>query len=211
MKKAYLLSLVLLFVAYSVSAAQSWIGVEAFTATCRNNPSLAVWGVQVEGETSATSLGMNISGTIYPVKKSSFGFGFQIGASEIHEISGTSTEVDLSEYPLAWRGGLSGHYHTHVFGNLSMELGMGILAERMHKAVGSGNAEIRATLNSLSLLFTANLLLPLSDAFSIVGGIGSSLPLCTQRKISRGDNTDKANIDVEGITVQAQIGISLAL
>lgn len=211
MKKICLLSLVLLFAAYSISAAQSWIGFQTFTSTSRNNPALAVWGVQLEGETSVAFRGINIGGTIYPVKKSPFGLGFQVGASEIHSISSTTPNVDLSEYPLAWRGGLSGHYHTHLFGNLSMELGAGVLAERMHKAVGSGNAEIRATLNAISLLCTANVLLPLSETFSIVGGITSSLPLYTQRKISRGDNADKANIDVEGITVQAQIGISLAL
>jgi hypothetical protein len=211
MKKPFTLSLLLLFFSFSLFAAQSWIGVQAFTTTNRNNPALAVWGVELEGESVADFSGANIAASIYPVKKSSFGFGFQIGASEMYSISSNTTEVDLSDYPLSWKGSLSAQYHTHIFGHLSMELGMGILAERMNKAVNSGDTEIRATLNSLSLLATTNLLLPLSDTFSLVGGVGASLPLCTQRKIGRADNTDKAIIDVEGITVHAQVGISLAL
>lgn len=211
MKKAFVLALMLLSFCFSLFAASSWIGVQAFTTTSRNNPALAIWGADLEGESEARLAGVNISGSIYPVTRSPFGFGFQVGASEMHTISSSTVEIDLSEYPLAWRGSLSAQYHTHVFGNLSMELGMGLLVERMNKAVGSGDTEIRATLNSFSLLSTINILLPLSDAFSLVGGVGASLPIYSQRKISRGDNTDKANIDVEGITIHAQIGISLAL
>ncbi len=211
MKKTYSLILTLLLITYSLSAAQSWIGVQAFASTSRNNPALSLWGVQLEGESRATFAGVTVSGTIFPTKKSSFGLGFLIGASEMHMIESNTTGSDLSDYPLAWRGSLSGIYHTTMFGSIAMELGMGIAAERMHKAVGSGNTEIRATLNALSFLCSANLLLPLSDSFSLVGGVGSSLPLYTQRKIARGDSTDKANIDVEGITVHAVVGISLAL
>lgn len=211
MKKPFVVTLLLLLFSFSLFAAQSWIGVQALTSTSRNNPAFAVWGVELEGESIASFAGANISCSIYPIKRSSFGFGFQIGASEMHEISSTTPEVDLSDYPLAWRGSLSAHYHTHMFGPLSMELGMGVSAERMHKAVGSGNMEIRATINALSFLTTINLLLPLSDSFSLMGGVSASLPLYTQRKIARGEYTDKANIDVEGITVHAQIGISLAL
>ncbi len=211
MKKTNIFTLKHLLFGYSVFAASSWIGVQAFTTTSRNNPALAIWGVALEGESVATLAGVNLAGSIYPVKKSPFGFGFQVGASEMSTISSSTAEVDLSEYPLAWRGSLSAQYHTHIFGHLSMELGMGLLVERMNKAVGSGDTEIRATLNSFSLLSSINLFLPLSDACSLVGGIGASLPIYTQRKISRGDNTDKTNVDVEGITVHAQIGISLAL
>ena len=211
MKKTSILTLLLLLFGYSLFAASSWIGVQAFTTTSRSNPALAIWGVDLEGESVATLAGANFSGSIYPVKRSPFGFGFQVGASEMHSISSRTAEIDLSEYPLAWRGSLSAQYHTQIFGHISMELGMGLLVERMNKAVRSGDTEIRATLNCLSFLSSINLLLPLSDAFSLIGGIGASLPIYTQRKISRGDNTDMANIDVEGITVHAQIGISLAL
>jgi hypothetical protein len=211
MKKSYFLTLLFLLIGYSLFAASSWIGVQAFTTTSRNNPALTIWGVDLEGESIATLAGAHISGSIYPVKKSPFGFGFQVGASEMHTISSSTTEIHLSEYPLAWNGSLSAQYHTDIFGLLSMELGMGLLVEQMNKAVGSNETEIRATLNAFSLLSTIKLFLPLSDALSLVGGIGASLPIYTQRKVSRGDNTDKANIDVEGITVNAQVGIALAL
>lgn len=211
MKKTKLLSLCILFFSYSLFAAQSWIGVQAFSTTNRGNPALAIWGGNLEGESVASFLGANITGSIYPVKSSPFGFGFQIGASEMYAISSETPDADLSEYPLAWNGSLSAQYHALILGNISMELGMGLLVERLNKAVGCRETEIRATLNSVSLLASINLLLPLSDAFSLVGGVGASLPLYTQRKIARGDNTDKANIDVEGITVSAQIGIALAL
>jgi hypothetical protein len=211
MKKPFVLALMLLFFSFSLFAASSWIGVQAFTTTSRNNPALAIWGADLEGESVASLAGATVSATIYPVRRSPFGLGFQVGASEMHTISSGTDDIDLSDYPLAWRGSLSAQYHTHIFGNLSMELGLGLLVERMNKAVGSGDTEIRATLNSFSLLSTINVFLPISDAFSLVGGIGASLPIYTQRKISRGDNTDKANIDVEGITLHAQIGISLAL
>lgn len=211
MKKPCFLTFLLLFFSYSLFAASSWIGVQAFTTASRNNPALAIWGVDLEGESVATFAGANISGSVYPVKESPFGFGFQVGASEMYSISSSTTDTNLSEYPLAWRGSLSAQYRNQIFGYLSMELGMGLLGERMNKAVGSGDTEIRATLNSLSFLSSINLLLPLSDAFSLVGGIGASLPIYTQRKISRMDSTDKTNVDVEGITIHAQIGISLAL
>ena len=211
MKKPCFLTFLLLFFSYSLFAASSWIGVQAFTTSSRNNPALAIWGVDLEGESVATFAGANISGSVYPVKGSPFGFGFQVGASEMYSISSSTTDTNLSEYPLAWRGSLSAQYRNQIFGYLSMELGMGLLGERMNKAVGSGDTEIRATLNSLSFLSSINLLLPLSDAFSLVGGIGASLPIYTQRKISRMDSTDKTNVDVEGITIHAQIGISLAL
>lgn len=211
MRKTYLLTLMILLFGCSLSAAPSWIGVQAFTTTSRNNPAFAIWGEKLEGESVSSSMGATIIGSIYPVKSSPFGFGFQIGASEIYAISSKTAEVDLSMYPLAWRGSLSAQYNTHIFGNLSMELGIGVLAERLDKAVCSSAAETRATLNSLSFLASIHLLLPLSDTFSLIGGVGVSLPIYTQRKISREDNTDKTNIDVEGITVQAQIGISLAL
>ena len=211
MKKSSILSLLLLFSSYSLFAASSWIGVQAFTTTSRSNPSLAIWGANLEGESIASLAGVRITGSIYPVGKAPFGFGFQVGASEMYTVSDITTEADLSDYPLAWRASLSAQYHTHIFGHLSMELGMGLLGERMNKAVGSGATETRATLNSFSLLSTINVFLPLADTFSLVGGIGASLPIYTQRKISRGDNTDKVNVDVEGITVQSQIGISLVL
>jgi hypothetical protein len=211
MKKTSMITLLLLLFGYSLFAVSSWIGVQTFTTTGTSNPALAIWGTDLEGESVASLAGANIAGSIYPVKRLPFGFGFQVGASEMSSISSNTAEIDLSEYPLAWRGSLSAQYHTHIFGHLSMELGMGLLGERMNKAVGSGNTEIRATLNSLGLLTSINMFLPLSDAFSLVGGIGTSLPIYTQRKISRGDNTDKANVDVEGITVHAQLGISLAL
>ena len=211
MKKSSILPLLLLLSSYSLFAASSWIGVQAFTTTSRSNPSLAIWGADLEGESIASLAGSRITGSIYPVGKSPFGFGFQVGASEMFTISNITTEADLSDYPLAWRASLSAQYHTHIFGHLSMELGMGLLGERMNKAVDSGATETRATLNSFSLLSTINVFLPLSDTFSLVGGMGASLPIYTQRKISRGDNTDKVNVDVEGITVQSQIGISLIL
>ncbi len=211
MKKTTILTLSLLVFGYFLFAASSWIGVQAFTTTGTSNPALTIWGADLEGESVARLAGATIAGSIYPVERSPFGFGFQVGASEMRSISSITTEIDLSEYPLSWRGSLSAQYHTLMFGHLSMELGLGLLGERMNKAVGSGNTEVRATLNSFSLLSTINVFLPLSDTFSLVGGIGSSLPIYTQRKIARGDNTDKANVDVEGITVQAQIGISLAL
>lgn len=211
MKKTYLLTLLLIFFTFSLSAAQSWIGVQASTSTSRNNPALAIWGASLEGESIATFAGLHIAGSVYPVKKSPFGFGFHIGASEMYEISSITTDVDLSEYPLSWRASLSGQYHTSVFGPLTMELGLGVSVERMHKAVGSGDTEIRATLNSLSFISAINAFLPLSDSFSLVGGVAASLPLYNQRKIARGDYTDKANIDVEAILVHAQIGIALAL
>lgn len=211
MKKTSFLTLLLLLFGYSLFAASSWIGVQAFTTSSRNNPALTIWGADLEGESVATFAGAHLSGSVYPVKRSPFGFGFQIGASEMYSISSDTTDVDLSEYPLAWKASLSAQYHTKIFGLLSMELGMGLLAEQMNKAVGSAQTEIRATLNSFSLLSSIKLLLPLSDAFSLVGGIGASLPIYTQRKIARGDSTDKANIDSEGITVHAQVGIALAL
>ena len=211
MKKSCALTLLLLLFGYSLFAAPSWIGVQAFTTSSRNNPALSIWGVDLEGESIATLAGANISGSIYPVRKAPFGFGFQIGASEMYAISSDTAEIDLSAYPLAWRGSLSAQYHTKIFGLLSMELGMGLSVEQMNKAVGSNETEIRATLNSFSLLSSINLFLPLSEAFSIVGGVGASLPIFAQRKISRGDNTDKVSIDVEGITIQAQVGFALAL
>lgn len=211
MKKTCSLTLLLLLFCCSLFAATSWIGAQAFTTSSRNNPALTIWGVDLEGESVATFAGATISGTIYPVKKSPFGFGFQIGASEIYAISSETLEIDLSEYPMAWRGSLTAQYHTDIFGLLSLELGTGLLVEQMNKAVHSGDSEIRATVNSFSLLSTINLFLPLSESFSLIGGIGASLPIYTQRKIARGDNVDKANIDVEGITVHAQIGVALAL
>ncbi len=211
MKKPFVLALMLLFFSYSLFAASSWIGVQAFTASNRNNPALAIWGADLEGESVARLAGATIAGSIYPVRRSPFGFGFHIGASEMHSISSSTENINLSDYPLAWSGSLSAQYHTHIFGNLSMELGMGLLAEQMNKAVGSNETEIRATLNSFSFLSTINVFLPISESFSLAGGIGASLPIFTQRKIARGDNTDTANIDVEGITIHAQIGISLAL
>lgn len=211
MKKPFVLALLLLSFNFTLFAAQSWIGGQTFTTTSRNNPALAIWGEKLEGENTACLAGATIAASIYPVKTSPFGFGFQIGAGEMHTIFSNTVDIDLSEYPLAWRGSLSAQYHTPIFGHLSMELGMGVLAERMNKAVDSGDSEIRATLNSLSLLGTINMLLPFSDTFSLVGGVGASLPIYTQRKIARGDNTDKTTIDVEGITVHAHVGISLAL
>lgn len=211
MKKFFSLTLLLLFFSLSLFAAQSWIGVQAFTTSSRNNPALTIWGVDLEGESVANFVGANITASVYPIKKSSFGLGFQLGASEMHAITSNTADIDLSEYPLTWRGSVSVQYHTDLLSHLSMELGMGVLAEQMNKSVDSGDTELRATLNSLSLLTTITLLLPLSDTFSLVGGVGASLPICTQRKIGRGDNTDRAIIDVEGITVHAQIGVSLAL
>lgn len=208
MKKTSVLIIVLILLAFSLSAASNKIGAQIFTWA--SNQAITTGGSSFDNE--ETGIGIIVAGSYYPSEQSSFGLGYQIGATTVHDTYIDGTHVPSSSNdPTTWRGGLAAQYSADLSAVLTLELGAGLLYEFVTDSSTSGGIETRITLTTLSLLSSANLLINLTDTFALVGGIGVSFPLTTNLKGSSGGITVEPDFDVSGYTFQAQIGVAFSI
>ncbi len=93
---------------------------------------------------------------------------------------------------------------------VALELGAGLMYERTVATYEFLGFEAEATLNTLSVLTTADLVVHLSDSLALVGGVGVSFPLTTQGTYTDNVGTSiEDDFDVKGYTVSGKIGVAL--
>jgi len=175
MKKTIILLTIILLVSGFLFAAPSWIGVQGVGSYKQNTTTIS----GVEQDHTATLGGMNIAGTLYP-GESPLGIGFQFGASKTIEATRGSTELDVEDYPLTWNGGVMAKLRADMSEMLALELGAGFMYERTINTYDILGYEAETTLNTLSVLTAADLVVHLSDSLALIGGVGVSFPLTTQ-------------------------------
>lgn len=207
--KKLLIALSLVSVAlFPLSASPSWIGVQGFSSQSNRTTTYTLGSATYEEDSTATLGGMNIAGTIYP-GDSPFGLGLQIGSAKMLKATNGNSDEDVSEYPLTYNTGVSGVYRLGTADSVALEFGLGLLFERMTKAANSDSSEVIFTLDSLSLLTSANLLVSLSDKLSLMGGLTALSNLNTNGKVTSGSFTYESDFDVKGYTLQGQVGVAL--
>lgn len=209
MKKTGLLIIVVLFAVFSLSASPNWVGVQAFMWEAEQTATVDFSGASATESGKSTGTGVIISGSYYPSMESTFGLGFQLGATATKEttINGITTQSS-SDDPLTWRGGLSAQYRADVSSLLGMEVGAGILFEQTKDSDSSSGTLLTARQNVISLLTSATLLVNLTDSFSLVGGIDFVLPLYASIKVSGGGVSVEPDVTIEGFALQGRVGVA---
>lgn len=203
MKKPLILLATLLLVSGFLFASPSWMGVQALSSYQKNTTTV----LGVEQENTTTLAGLNFAGTIYP-GESPVGIGFQAGASKIFKATNDSTVLEWEDYPLTWNIGAMAKFRLGMTEMLALELGAGLMYERTVTTYSYGLYNSETTLNTLSVLTAADLIIHLSDSLSLVGGFGVSFPMATN-----GTYEDNMNIsvedeyDVKGYTFSGKIGV----
>lgn len=190
-----------------LSASPSRVGVQGFSSHTNKTTTYTTGVVTYKEKSTADLGGINIAGSFYP-GDSSFGIGAQFGAAKLYKATNGSSEEDVSDYPLTWRGGASALYHLGMSDKSALEFGMGLLFERMTRSANSGSSEVLFTLDSLSLATTANLLVSLSDNLSLVGGITAISNLRTNGQVASGSFSYDRDFKVSGYTLQGQAGVA---
>jgi len=212
MKKTLLLVLVLCFCTFSVFASKSWFGVEGFTAYSEETTTFTVLGIDFPEDSKATLMGITVSGTLFPSENSPFGLGYQIGAGKLVNATHGSSQDDVSDYPLTWKGSLSCQYSADFTKQLSMQLGVGALYESMTKGADNNNSEaVVIKYNTFSIIANADLLFHVSDSLAILGGVSVAIPLSSQATVTSGDFSIDSGIAVKGYTVLGQLGVAFFL
>lgn len=151
-------------------------------------------------------MGIIVAGSYYPSIGSSFGLGYQLGATSTKEIT-TGGMTSTPDGPLTWRGGITGQYRTDVSPLLGIEIGAGLLFERAKDSDSSSGTLITMTVSDINLLTSATLLVNLTDDFSLVGGIDLALPLYASIKIRSGGLMVQPDVKVKGSAFQGRLGV----
>jgi len=209
MKKILLFSLALSLCTLSLFASNSWFGIQAFGAQKDETTTYTILGIDITEDSTATLGGLMLSGTLYPREDSAVGIGYQFGVSKLLAATNGSTEEDVEDYPLTYRGAVTGQFGIGLSDMMSLELGAGLLYERLTKANNSDSDEILVEFNTLSVLGNVNVLVNLSDSLSLVGGVNLAIPLTTQGKITGGNLSYDTEFAVKGYTLLGQIGVAL--
>jgi len=94
---------------------------------------------------------------------------------------------------------------------LALELGAGLMYERTINTYDILGYEAETTLNTLSVLTAADLVVHLSDSLALIGGVGVSFPLITQGTYTDNVGTSiEDEYDVKGYTVSGKVGVGLS-
>lgn len=209
MKKALFTVMVILLATGALFASQSWIGLQATGSSVKETSTFTILGVTTpEQEHTATLSGVNIVGTIYP-GDSSIGIGFQAGSAKTLEDKRGSSDQDVSGYPLTMNAGVTGTFRLNMTEMIAFELGAGLLYERIIHTYDVFGTDVVTSLDTLSLLTSANLVFHLSDSLALVGGIGVAFPLTTTAKATNGSVDYDKEFEVKGYTATAKIGVAL--
>lgn len=211
MRKALLMVFILCFCVFSTFASKSWFGIEGFTTRSEETRIYNLLGIDFSEDSTATVMGIAVSGTLFPNQESPLGIGYQIGAGKIIEATQGSSQEDVSDYPLTWRGSLSIQYGATFTEQLSMELGVGGLYESMTRGADSNNPEVIVEYNMLSFIANTKLLLKMSDSLAILGGLSVSTPLSSETTVTSGSISYGSYINVIGYTILGQLGLALSL
>jgi len=207
MKKTFILLTVILLVSGFLFAAPSWIGVQGTGSYKQNTTTIS----GVEQDNTAKLGGMNIAGTLYP-GESPLGIGFQFGAAKTIEATRGSNDLNVEDYPLTWNGGVMAKFRAGMTEMLALELGAGLMYERTINTYDILGYEAETTLNTLSVLTAADLVVHLSDSLALIGGVGVSFPLTTQGTYTDNLGTSiEDEYDVKGYTVSGKVGLGISL
>lgn len=193
---------------FPLSASPSWIGVQGIGSYKQETITSNVVGTTIDEEHTANLAGLQIAGTLYP-GESPIGIGFQFGSVKTYADKRISSEMDVSEYPLTWNGGLTGKFRASLTEMLALEIGAGLSYARMAQTYDIAGSDVIATLNTLSLLTSADLVVHLGDKLALVGGVGASFPLNTQATFTSGSIEYERELDVKGYTISGQVGVAL--
>ena len=206
MKKTFILVTIILLVSGFLFAAPSWLGVQGIGSYQQNTTTVN----NVEQENTATLGGINITGTLYP-GESPLGIGFQFGAAKTLKSTRDGSDLTVDDYPLTWNGGVMAKFKVGMSEMLALELGAGVMYERIINTYDFGLYESTATLNTLRVMTAADLVVHLSDSLAFIGGIGVSIPLTTKGtyKDNIGISIDD-EFDVTGYTVSGKVGVGLS-
>ncbi len=206
MKKSLIAITIVLLVTGALFASPSWIGALGNVSYQHNTTDIS----GLEQKNTATLAGLNIAGTIYP-EESPLGIGFQLGAAKTIDASRGSTELNVDEYPLTWNGGVMAKFKVAVSEMLALEIGAGLMYERIINTYDIAGYEAETTLNTLSVLTAADLVVHLSDSLALIGGVGVSFPLTTKGTYE--DNIGLSvedEYDVKGYTFSGKVGVGLS-
>ena len=205
MKKPLILCTIILLVSGFLFASPSWIGVQG-TGSYQQNTTTISGGEQ---DNTATLGGMNVAGTLY-AEGAPVGIGFQFGASKTIEATRGSTDLNVEDYPLTWNGGVMAKFKVGMSEMVALELGAGLMYERTITTYDILGYEAETTLNTLSMLTAADLVVHLSDSLALIGGVGVSFPLTTQGVYEDNVGTSiKDEYDVQGYTLSGKVGLAL--
>lgn len=206
MKKSLILFTSILLVTGFLFASASWIGVQGAGSYQQNTTTIG----SSDQENTATLGGMNIAGTIYP-GESPLGIGFQLGASKTLDATRGSTDLNVDDYPLTYNGGVMAKYRAGMTEMLALEIGAGLVYERIINTYDILGYEAETTLNTLSILTAADLVVHLSDSLALIGGVGVTFPLTTKGTYEDNIGTSvEDEYDVKGYTVSGKIGVGLS-
>lgn len=206
MKKSLFLITSILLATGLLFASPSWIGVQGVGAYQQNTTTIGV----VEQENTATLGGMNIAGTLYP-GESPFGVGFQFGAAKTINAKRGSTDLNVDDYPLTWNGGVMAKFKIGMSEMLALELGAGLMYERIINTYDILGYEAETNLNTLSVLTAADLVVHLSDSLALIGGVGVTIPLTTKGTYKDIIGTSiEDEYDVKGYTFSGKVGVGLS-
>lgn len=202
MKKTLILCTVILLTAGFLFASPSWIGVQGIGSYYQSTTD-----IDSSDQKNSTNLaGLNIAGTIYP-GESPVGIGFQVGAAKTIKDTRGSVEFDVEDYPLIWNGGVMAKFRASLTEMFALELGAGAMYERRIQTFTILTVDTKTTINTLSLLTAADLVIHLSDSLAFVGGIGVSFPLSAQGKYTVAGTTYEKDVDVKGFTISGKVGV----
>lgn len=210
MKKLATVLLLATITLLPLAASSSWIGMQGFSSQTNKTTTYSNGPLTIKEESSATLGGITLAGSFYS-GDSPFGVGLQLGKAKIQKATNGSSDEDVSDYPLTWRGGISGLYRLGLSDKVALEFGLGLLFDRMTRSANSGGSEVLFFLDSLSLSTAANLLVALSDNFSLVGGITALSNLHTVGTVQSGSFSYDREFKVSGYTLEGQVGVAFSL
>ncbi len=211
MKKILLAFALVSTALFPLSAFPSWIGIQSFTSHSNKTTTYTAGPLTYKEGSTATLGGITVASSLYS-GDSPIGLGLQFGVAKMLKATNGSSEEDVSDYPLTYNGAASGVYRVEPSQKIALEFGVGLLFERMTRAANSGGgSEVVFTLDSLSLLTSANLFVTLSDDLALLGGITALSNLNTNGKVTSGTFAYESDFDVRGYTLQGQIGVAFSL
>ena len=210
MKKSLFLITSILLATGLLFASPSWIGVQGTGSYTQETTTFTFLGLQTEQEHTASLGGLNIAGTIYP-GESPVGIGFQFGSSKTFAATRGSSELDVEDYPLTWNGGVMAKFRAGMTEMIALEVGAGLMYERTITTYDFSGTEAQATLNTLSLASSVDVILHLSDSLALVGGVGASFPLNSQATYTVSGISYDQEFDVKGYTFNGKVGVAFGL
>lgn len=207
MKKTSLLVIVLLLLVFSLSAGTNRIGAQVFAWSSDETMTIA----GSSGSVLESGAGIVIVGSYYPSTDSTFGLGYLVGAASTNEATMGGVTVDVSDEPTTWLAGITGQYSADLSALLGLEVGAGFQYEFQSDSTTSSGVTTSVSISTLSFLGTANLLVNLSDSFSLIGGLGLAIPLATTYEATTGGISISPDVEITGSTLQAKVGVSFRI